>query len=102
MISRIQLAFAPLLMAVSVACSGDRAGNTADTAVEVTITPTLDSPGSTPAAGPLTLSAADIEGFEKGIAREAELVKEAQARSRTASTPEARGEAIQAAFEQNT
>lgn len=102
MISRFRLTFAALLtMGVSIACTGDKAGDTADTATEVTIAPTETQAG-TPAAGPLALSAADLEGFEKGIARETELVKEAQERSRTASTPEARGEAIQATFEDNT
>ena len=103
MISRIHLTFtAVLMMAVSTACSGDKGANTADTAAEVTIAPTDGAQADAPAAEPLALSAADIEGFEKGIARETELVKEANERSRTAATPEARGEAIQATFEENT
>ena len=50
----------------------------------------------------LTLSAADLDGFEKGIAREIELVREAADRASKATTPESRGEATQAGFETNT
>ena len=52
--------------------------------------------------GPITLSAADFDGFEKGIAREAQLVREATATAASAATPQERGAAIQAGFEQNT
>lgn len=52
--------------------------------------------------GPITLSAADLDGFEKGIARETELVRAASDRAAKATTSQERGEAIQAGFEQNT
>jgi hypothetical protein len=50
----------------------------------------------------LTLTTADIDGFEKGIARETELVRAAQQKSSAATTSKERGEAIQAGFEINT
>lgn len=53
-------------------------------------------------AGPITLSAADFDAFEKGIARETQLVRAASERAVNAATPQERGEAIQAGFEQKT
>ena len=52
--------------------------------------------------GPIALSAADFDGFEKGIARETQLVRAATERSANAATSQERGEAIQAGFEHNT
>ena len=51
---------------------------------------------------PVTLTAADLDGFEKGIVREAQLVREASARSASASTPQERFAAIRAGFEDTT
>jgi hypothetical protein len=48
------------------------------------------------------LTAADLEAYAKGIARESELVRAAQDRARTATTPQARGEAQQAQWEDQT
>ncbi|HEX6573561.1 MAG TPA: hypothetical protein VF042_01205 [Gemmatimonadaceae bacterium] len=50
----------------------------------------------------VSLTAADLDGFEKGIAREIYLVKEGQERARRAQTPVERGNAIQSTFEENT
>ena len=66
-----------------------------------------DTPGSNDTAVPASpqaasLTAADIDGFEKGIAREIQLVKEGQERARRAQTPVERGNAIQSTFEENT
>lgn len=55
---------------------------------------------SQPAA--ITLSAQDLDGFEKGLAEEIRLVKEGQLRAAKASTPTERGNAIQSTFEENT
>ena len=54
------------------------------------------------AAAPMTLSAADIDGFEKGLKREIEVVKEGKIRASKATTPVERGNAIQSTFEENT
>ena len=48
------------------------------------------------------LTPADLEAYAKGLARETELVRAAQERGRTAATPEARGEAQQAQWEDQT
>ncbi len=55
-----------------------------------------------PSTGPVTLTAADLDGFEKGIVREAELVRSAADRASKATTQQERGAAIQAGFEQAT
>jgi hypothetical protein len=104
MISRIRLTLTATTIVAAIACSGDKTAETADsgTAATAAESPAGDAQTSEVAAGPLTLTAADLDGFEKGIARETQLVKEAQERSRTAATPKARGEAIQATFEDNT
>jgi hypothetical protein len=104
MISRIRLTLTAATVITAIACSGDKAADNADTAMAANAvgSPTGGAQTTEAAAGPLTLTAADLDGFEKGIARETQLVKEAQERSRTATTPQARGEAIQAAFEDNT
>lgn len=104
MIHRFRLTLAATTIFAAVACSGDKTADAVDTGAAATAAgaPAGDAQASEVAARPLTLTAADLDGFEKGIARETQLVKEAQERSRTATTPQARGEAIQAAFEDNT
>jgi len=63
------------------------------------------STAATPASGTGTapeLTAADLDAYAKGIARETELVRAAQQRAQTATTPQARGEAQQAQWEDQT
>ena len=48
------------------------------------------------------LTAQDLDAYAKGLARETELVRAAQERGRTATTPQARGEAQQAQWEDQT
>ena len=48
------------------------------------------------------LTPADLEAYAKGLARETELVRAAKERARTATTPEARGEAQQAGWDDQT
>jgi hypothetical protein len=47
-------------------------------------------------------TAEDLAAYERGLAREIELVKAARAAADTASTPESRGAAISAQFDSNT
>lgn len=54
------------------------------------------------AASTVSLTAADLDGFEKGLAREIYLVKDGQERARRAMTAVERGNAIQSTFEENT
>ena len=64
-------------------------------------TPTTEASTSA-ATSTVSLTAADLDGFEKGIAREIELVKEGQLRASRATTAVERGNAIQSTFEENT
>ena len=49
-----------------------------------------------------SFTAADLAAYQRGLAREIELVKAAKTAADTASTPEARGAAYQAQFETST
>ncbi len=51
---------------------------------------------------PLAFTEADLDGYERGIRKEIELVKTAQQRAMDAATPEERGEAAQAQWEDQT
>lgn len=60
---------------------------------------------STPSGGgteSVTLTADLLERFERGLRRETEAVRAAQQRSSEAKTPQERGDAIQASFEDAT
>src|SRR5687767_2452171 len=50
--------------------------------------------GDDAADGPVAFTEADLDAYERGLQAEIELVRAAQERSRTAGTPEARGEAM--------
>ena len=50
----------------------------------------------------LALTAADLDGFEKGLAREVELVRAANARSMTGTTPQERAEAREGMLPEKT
>ena len=58
--------------------------------------------GAPAATSNVAFTAADLEAYERGFAREIELVRAAQDRQRTATTAQARGEAMQAQWEQQT
>ena len=96
---------AVVVLALSVAgCgSGDEPASTDSLVAGAAVpAPAGDVSSAAGASGPVTLSTADIDGFEKGIAREVQLVREAQQRSSTAPTPAERGEAMQETFETST
>jgi hypothetical protein len=85
-----------------VACSGD--SRTAD---QPAAEPTPSSvSGTEPAAAgaeqAAELSPADLDAYAKGLAKETELVRAAQERGRTATTPQERGAAQQAQWEDAT
>ena len=98
-----RVALTALAAALAAACGSD--ANTGDQ-------PAAGSPpssvsGTEPAAAGASeqaaeLTPADLEAYAKGLARETELVRAAQERGRTATTPEARGEAQQAQWEDQT
>ena len=90
-----------ILAAAVAACSTGDSRASSDSAAarqpEATVASEVPAPGA-----PVTLTAADIDGFEKGIAREAHLVREGHVRASKAVTPVERGNAIQSTFEENT
>ena len=88
------------VLAVLTACTSD-APKSADSAVSPPPEATVATPPGNESA-PVTLTAADIDGFEKGITRESQLVREGQERARRAVTAVERGNAIQSTFEENT
>ena len=91
------------LLILTAACGSD--SKTADqTAAESS--PSGSSAGATASgassAAAAELTAADLDAYARGLARETELVRAAQERARTATTPQARGEAQQAQWEDQT
>jgi len=92
-----------VLFAVVAACgSGDKpAGQAADSAA-TSRAPSAEAAPAAGASAATELTAADLDAYAKGIARETELVRAAQERARTATTPQARGEAQQAQWEDQT
>jgi hypothetical protein len=72
------------------AASGAAPSNGAEPAAAATAATTRD------------LTAEDLDAYAKGLARETELVRAAQERAQTATTPQARGEAQQAQWEDQT
>ena len=63
---------------------------------------TASVPAAQAGAGQVTFTVADLDQFERGLSREIEAVKAAQKRVAEATTPQARGEAMQAQFETAT
>jgi len=64
---------------------------------------TTEIGGDTAAAdGPVALTTADLDALERGLRAEIAAVREAQQKSSAAKTPQERGEAIQATFEDAT
>ena len=90
-----------LPLTLLVACGGSDDSEAMDTGTTGATSSESVSDASAP-AGPIALTAADLDGFEKGIARETELVREAQQKSSAATTPAERGTAFQQTFETYT
>ena len=65
-------------------------------------TPPANAASADAAATTRDLTAQDLDAYAKGLARETELVRAAQERARSAMTPQDRGEAQQAQWEDQT
>jgi hypothetical protein len=61
-----------------------------------------EAPAADAGGAATAFTAAELDAYERGLARETEVVRAAQERARTASTPDARGEAAQAQWEDQT
>jgi hypothetical protein len=88
--------------ATIVACGGDANPNDPPAG-----SPAGSASGTEPAAAGATgqaaeLTPADLDAYAKGLARETELVRAAQERGRSATTPQQRGDAQQAQWEDQT
>jgi len=72
------------------------------TAPFATVAATTPAPAPAAAVAPFAFTAADLAAYERGIAREAQLVLAARERGRTAKTPAERGAAAQGEWEDAT
>lgn len=94
---------ATALLMIAAACGSDTKTADQSNAESTPAAATTNAPGSGAAATTATeLTAADLDAYARGLARETELVRAAQERARTATTPQARGEAQQAQWEDQT
>ncbi len=92
--------FAALLILAVMACSTKESASSSDSAAA---TVPADNGNGMPAPGaPVSITAADIDGFVKGIGKETLLVRDGQTRAAKAITAVERGNAIQSTFEENT
>jgi hypothetical protein len=91
--------FSAILAAGALAIAGCGGGGESDSSDSDVATPPA---GVGAAAETTTFDEADVDAFARGFAREAELVREAQAKARSASTPEGRGAAMQAQWKEQT
>lgn len=86
-----------IALVLFVGCSSKDAGDHSSTAQQSATVSSVPESNA-----PMSLSAADIDGFEKGLKREIEIVKEGKIRASKAMTSVERGNAIQSTFEENT
>jgi hypothetical protein len=87
-----------LCCATIIACGGgDKPADGSSSGATPSSTASADARATT-----RDLTAQDLDAYAKGLARETELVRAAQERARTATTPQARGEAQQAQWEDQT
>ena len=85
-----------LLALAAGACAGGPPDAEAASALAV------ESPGSVTRVAPFAFTAADLDAYARGIARETELVRAARERGRAATTPAERAAAVQAEWETAT
>jgi hypothetical protein len=83
------------MLAASAGCSGGSDQDTVRTSEQA-------GASTSPAANSVDLTAEGLEALARGLTKEVEAVRAAQQKSASATTPEERGEAIQASFESAT
>jgi hypothetical protein len=92
-----------LCITLIVACGGgDKPGDQAASGATGGAAAPVEASASASAPAGTELTATDLDAYAKGLARETELVRAAQERAKSASTPQARGEAQQAQWEDQT
>ena len=103
-----RIAVLALFAAAACGRDGDEArgastpGSGSDAASGGAATTTTSSSSSSASDEAFAFTDADLQAYERGLTKEIELVRAAQDRQRTATTPEARGEAMQAQWEDQT
>jgi hypothetical protein len=90
-----------LLLVMMTACTSADTKATTDSAMR-TYDAETGAPATPTRSSAISLTETDLDGFEKGLAREIYLVKDGQLRAQRATTPVERGNAIQSTFEENT
>jgi hypothetical protein len=93
-----------VVLLLAAGCGSDSA-QTDSAAKEPSPSATAVASSPAPAAAsdsPAELTSANLDAYARGIAKEIEQVRAAQERERTATTPQARGEAAQAQWEDQT
>ncbi|MGZ8376983.1 MAG: hypothetical protein ACXWZS_11140 [Gemmatirosa sp.] len=97
---------APALVSVLLAgCGGGDAGDAQASADSAATVSGATTSAPAPAGGeeaPYAFTDADLDAWERGLAKEIELVRAAQERQRAATTPQARSEATQAQWSDQT
>lgn len=91
-----------LLLAIPGCRRGDDASMGATSSTGSAETPARRSDDRSSDETAFAFTAADVDAFQRGFAREIELVKAAQERGRTAKTPEERARAGQDSWEEQT
>lgn len=87
-----------MICAAAAACGGDAGDeDTGSASASEQAQASSDAPSQD-----FAFTAADLDAYERGLAKEIELVRSAQERQQTAKTPAERGEAMQAQWEAQT
>jgi hypothetical protein len=93
------------LLLVAAACGKDASqteGQANEPAAGTAASAASSDASPTRSDAPAELTAANLDAYERGFAKEIELVKAAQQRANTATNAQTRGEAMQAQWEDNT
>lgn len=91
------------LLTLSIACAGPESATEPGEADRVAGPPAAEGAAtSAPAEGPSSFTDADLDAWARGLAREIELVRQAQQRASQATTPAERGAAAQAQWDDAT
>ncbi|HJU65882.1 MAG TPA: hypothetical protein VJ596_09405 [Gemmatimonadaceae bacterium] len=91
-----------LCLCLTVSCAGERdtASDTATSSAGAAVG--AEAPSASSADQVFAFTEADLDAYQRGLAREIELVRAAKERESTATTPEARSQATQAQWEDQT
>ena len=85
----------------SIACSGGASDEGTNGSAGADASAPAAASGAS-SSGPVAFTVADLDAYERGLTKEIELVRAAQERQSTATTPEERSEAMQAQWKEQT